>query len=85
MSIFKSAPLFWSSIQKKIGHSFMAYFLLLGTNQFAVVTDNRVQCRDNRKDNILTFIAIKISPQKTSASGKQMVVIPLQTNTKNIR
>lgn len=43
----------------------MTYFLLLGTNQFAVVTDNRVQCHDNRKDNILTFFAIKTHAQKT--------------------
>lgn len=62
----------------------MTYFLLLGTNQFAVVTDNRVQCHDNRKDNILTFFAIKTHAQKTffTASGKQMVIMPLQTNTK---
>lgn len=38
----------------------MTYFLLLGTNQFAVVIDNRVQCCDNRKDNnILISTAIK--------------------------
>lgn len=42
----------------------MTYFLLLGTNQFAVVADNGVQCHDNRKDNILTFIAIKTCPER---------------------
>jgi len=43
----------------------MTYFLLLGINQFAVVTDNRAQCCDNRKDNILTFIGIKTGAQKS--------------------
>lgn len=62
----------------------MTYFLLLGTNQFAVVTDNRARCCDNRKGNILTFIAIKTGAPKSffTGSGKQMVIMPLQINAK---
>lgn len=43
----------------------MICFLLLGTNQFAVLTDNRARRCDNSEDKALTLIAVKTGAQES--------------------